>query len=180
MLVLATGSWPLQPPATNFSIPKELQACEQLFQKFYQAQHSGRKLNWLHQLSKGELKTRYCAHLYQSFSLVVVPTRVSCSLYFSLPISRSPFILDHIFSLLPPFVSCFSLLWRYISSAKSGYTLQASTYQMGILLQFNSEDGMRYVDCYWALIACMLLACTHYDFIPCVLACVYCMRAFIE
>eukprot|EP00026_Physarum_polycephalum_P002622 Phypoly_transcript_02629.p1 GENE.Phypoly_transcript_02629~~Phypoly_transcript_02629.p1 ORF type:complete len:773 (+),score=104.10 Phypoly_transcript_02629:123-2441(+) len=88
VLVLATGSWPLQPPATNFSIPNELQACEQLFQKFYQAQHSGRKLNWLHQLSKGELKT------------------------------------------------------RYISSAKSGYTLQASTYQMGILLQFNSEDEM--------------------------------------
>jgi len=33
VLVLATGSWPLQPPSTNFSIPKELQACEQLFQK---------------------------------------------------------------------------------------------------------------------------------------------------
>jgi cullin 1 len=36
-----------------------LQGCESLFHKFYQAQHSGRKLNWLHQLSKGELKTRY-------------------------------------------------------------------------------------------------------------------------
>jgi len=61
VLVLATGSWPLQPPSTNFSIPKELQQCEQLFHKFYQAQHSGRKLNWLHQLSKGELKTKYLA-----------------------------------------------------------------------------------------------------------------------
>jgi len=59
VLVLATGSWPLQPPSTNFSIPKELQTCESMFHKFYQAQHSGRKLNWLHQLSKGELKTRY-------------------------------------------------------------------------------------------------------------------------
>jgi len=59
VLVLATGSWPLQPPSTNFSIPKELQACESMFHKFYQAQHSGRKLNWLHQLSKGELRTRY-------------------------------------------------------------------------------------------------------------------------
>lgn len=88
VLVLATGSWPLQPPSTNFSIPKELQACEQLFQKFYQAQHSGRKLNWLHQLSKGELRT------------------------------------------------------RYLPAAKAGYTLQASTYQMGILLQFNTEDVM--------------------------------------
>jgi len=86
VLVLATGSWPLQPPSTNFSIPKELQSCEQLFQKFYQAQHSGRKLNWLHQLSKGELKT------------------------------------------------------KYLASLKSGYTLQCSTYQMGILLQFNAND----------------------------------------
>jgi len=88
VLVLATGSWPLQPPSTNFSIPKELQNCEQLFQKFYQAQHSGRKLNWLHQLSKGELKT------------------------------------------------------KYLPSNKAGYTLQTSTYQMGVLLQFNNEESM--------------------------------------
>ncbi|EGG15794.1 cullin A [Cavenderia fasciculata] len=88
VLVLATGSWPLQPPATNFSIPKELQACEQLFQKFYQIQYSGRKLNWLHHLSKGELKT------------------------------------------------------KYLSSNKSGYSLQCSTYQIGILLQFNTEEEL--------------------------------------
>jgi cullin 1 len=88
VLVLATGSWPLQPPSTNFSIPKELQQCEQLFQKFYTSQHSGRKLNWLHQLSKGEVKT------------------------------------------------------RYLPSNKAGYTFQVSTYQMGVLLQFNSYETM--------------------------------------
>ncbi|KAF2072416.1 hypothetical protein CYY_006273 [Polysphondylium violaceum] len=88
VLVLATGSWPLQPPSTNFSIPKELQACEELFQKFYQVQYSGRKLNWLHHLSKGELKT------------------------------------------------------KYLQSSKSGYTLQCSTYQIGVLLQFNIYDSL--------------------------------------
>jgi len=88
IFVLATGSWPLQPPNTNFSIPKEIQICEQLFQKFYHAQYSGRKLNWLHQLSKGELRT------------------------------------------------------RYLPSNKAGYTLQASTYQMGILLLFNENDAI--------------------------------------
>jgi len=88
ILVLATGSWPLQPPSTNFTIPKELQTCEQHFQKFYQAQYNGRKLNWLHQLSKGEMKT------------------------------------------------------SYLTSNKAGYTLQASTYQMGVLLQFNVEESM--------------------------------------
>ncbi len=59
--------------------------CAELFSKFYGAQHSGRKLNWLHQLSKGELKARYGSKIF---------------------------------------------------------TFQASTYQMGILLQFNSQDSL--------------------------------------
>lgn len=33
VLVLATGSWPLQPPSTNFSIPKEV--CFSICSKFY-------------------------------------------------------------------------------------------------------------------------------------------------
>jgi len=59
ILVLATGSWPLQPPSTNFAIPKELTQCERTFQNFYQNQHSGRKINWLMQFSKGEIKSKY-------------------------------------------------------------------------------------------------------------------------
>jgi len=59
ILILATGSWPLQPPSTNFSIPHELTRCEMAFQNFYQNQHSGRKINWLMQFSKGEIKTKY-------------------------------------------------------------------------------------------------------------------------
>jgi cullin 1 len=85
-LVLATGSWPLQPPSTNFTLPKELIVCEQSFEKFYADQHQGRKLNWLLQFSKGDLKT------------------------------------------------------RYTKTNKTGYTFQCSTYQMGILLQFNELD----------------------------------------
>jgi cullin 1 len=84
VLVLATGSWPLQPPSTNFTIPKDLLSAEQLFVKFYQSQYSGRKLNWLHQLSKGEIKSRYGKQ----------------------------------------------------------YTFVTSTYQMGILLQFNQNEKM--------------------------------------
>jgi cullin 1 len=85
-MVLATGSWPLQPSTTSFTTPKELQHLELAFYKFYQSKHSGRKLSWLHHLSKGELRTRY------------------------LPL------------------------------AKAGYTLQASTYQMSVLLLFNQEN----------------------------------------
>eukprot|EP00005_Dracoamoeba_jomungandri_P001963 CAMPEP_0174261182 /NCGR_PEP_ID=MMETSP0439-20130205/11275_1 /TAXON_ID=0 /ORGANISM="Stereomyxa ramosa, Strain Chinc5" /LENGTH=759 /DNA_ID=CAMNT_0015345615 /DNA_START=55 /DNA_END=2334 /DNA_ORIENTATION=+ len=84
VLVLATGSWPLQPPSTNFTIPKALQSCEQAFVKFYSDQHSGRKLNWLHQLSKGEIKCLY----------------------------------------------------------SKKYLLVCSTYQMGILLQFDTNESM--------------------------------------
>lgn len=61
VLVLGTGAWPLQPPSTNFTLPVELSSCETVFTKFYTGEHSGRKLSWLHQLSKGEIKTRYAA-----------------------------------------------------------------------------------------------------------------------
>lgn len=92
VLVLATGSWPLQPPTSNFSIPKELSSLELKFRKFYQQQHSGRKLNWLHQLSKAEVKA------------------------------------------------------RFKDDSKSTYHLQCSTYQAGIILQFNDQDFMTLED----------------------------------
>lgn len=87
-MILATGSWPLQPPSSNFSIPKNLASLEETFTKFYQEKYSGRKLNWLHQLSKGELRA------------------------------------------------------KFKDDSKSSYILQCSTYQMGILLQFNDSDEM--------------------------------------
>jgi len=87
ILVLATGSWPLQPPTTNFNVPEELVSCEQAFQKFYQSKYQGRKLNWLLQFSKGEIKT------------------------------------------------------KYLTAAKQ-LIFQCSTYQMGILLQFNDHETL--------------------------------------
>ncbi|OWK06380.1 CUL1 [Cervus elaphus hippelaphus] len=61
-----------------------LERSYQRFTAFYASRHSGRKLTWLYQLSKGELVT-----------------------------------------------NCF----------KNRYTLQASTFQMAILLQYNTEDA---------------------------------------
>lgn len=57
--ILATGSWPLQPPSSPFHIPQELEKIYERFQKFYVTQFSGRKLNWLFHLSHGEVKTNY-------------------------------------------------------------------------------------------------------------------------
>ncbi|KAG0050195.1 hypothetical protein BGZ83_005027 [Gryganskiella cystojenkinii] len=88
ILVLGTASWPLTPPTTSFNLPDEVVKTYERFQAFYQDKHSGRKLNWLFQLSKADLKT------------------------------------------------------NYIKSNKTGYMFQTSTYQMGILLQYN--NGLSY------------------------------------
>uniref|UniRef100_A0A803T7K5 Cullin family profile domain-containing protein n=1 Tax=Anolis carolinensis TaxID=28377 RepID=A0A803T7K5_ANOCA len=81
--VLSSGSWPFQ-MSCAFALPSELERSYQRFTAFYASRHSGRKLTWLYQLSKGELVT-----------------------------------------------NCF----------KNRYTLQASTFQMAILLQYNTEDA---------------------------------------
>ncbi len=80
--VLSSGSWPFQQSCV-FSLPTELERCVTRFTAFYGGQHSGRKLNWLYHMSKGELVT-----------------------------------------------NCF----------RNRYTLQASTFQMAVLLQFNESD----------------------------------------
>ena len=58
-LVLSAGSWPLSAPTTPFNIPGDLLKAHERFVTYYQNKHSGRKLNWLIQLCKGELKTSY-------------------------------------------------------------------------------------------------------------------------
>merc|ERR1711902_427884 len=80
--VLSSGSWPFSQSCV-FSLPAELERCVHLFTGFYGGQHSGRKLNWLYHMSKGELTT-----------------------------------------------NCF----------KNKYTLQASTFQMAVLLRYNEAD----------------------------------------
>lgn len=84
VMVCGTAQWPLTPPSTPFTIPDDLYKTYERFQLFYQTKHSGRKLNWLFNTSKGELKT------------------------------------------------------TYLKASKTGYTFQVSTYQMGILLQYNN------------------------------------------
>jgi cullin 1 len=81
--VLSSGSWPFQQSCV-FSLPSELERCVHRFTAFYGGQHSGRKLNWLYHMSKGELTT-----------------------------------------------NCF----------KNKYTLQASTFQMSVLLAYNEDDS---------------------------------------
>eukprot|EP00698_Gefionella_okellyi_P007737 TRINITY_DN188_c0_g1_i1.p1 TRINITY_DN188_c0_g1~~TRINITY_DN188_c0_g1_i1.p1 ORF type:complete len:752 (+),score=182.54 TRINITY_DN188_c0_g1_i1:100-2355(+) len=55
VLVLATGSWPLQQMTTDTSLPVELDRSLAVFTAFYNQYFSGRRLHWLHHLSRGEV-----------------------------------------------------------------------------------------------------------------------------
>lgn len=65
VLVLAQGSWPLQTQPSNFSVPAELEKLMEEFLRFYKQLHDGRKLCWLHYLSKGDIKVLYTVKKYE-------------------------------------------------------------------------------------------------------------------
>lgn len=81
IFVLSSGSWPFTQNHT-FTPPTELERSVQRFNEFYVIRHSGRKLNWLYNMCRGEIITNF---------------------------------------------------------AKQRYTLQASTFQMAVLLQYNEQ-----------------------------------------
>ncbi|KAJ1960780.1 ubiquitin ligase (cullin) of SCF [Dipsacomyces acuminosporus] len=56
MKVLHTVSWPLSAPDTTLTLPHQLATVCDDYNRFYQVKHSGRKLNWLWQHSKAEIK----------------------------------------------------------------------------------------------------------------------------
>ncbi|KAJ5082476.1 cullin-1 [Penicillium argentinense] len=57
--ILGTGFWPLQPPSSPFNAPMEINKTCERFQQYYFGKHNGRKLTWLWQLCKGEVKANY-------------------------------------------------------------------------------------------------------------------------
>ncbi|ORX80888.1 Cullin-domain-containing protein [Anaeromyces robustus] len=56
ILVLTSGSWPLTNSNITFQIPVELENNINQFSEFYQQEHNGRKLTWLYQLSKADVR----------------------------------------------------------------------------------------------------------------------------
>ncbi|KAF7982936.1 hypothetical protein HWV62_3733 [Athelia sp. TMB] len=64
IMVLGTNFWPLSAPNNDFVIPAEIQSTYDRFQKYYQVKHSGRKLTWLWNYSKNELRTNYTNQKY--------------------------------------------------------------------------------------------------------------------
>ncbi|KAF2472931.1 Cullin-domain-containing protein [Lindgomyces ingoldianus] len=58
--ILGTGFWPLNAPTTPFTPPQVIVKTYERFAMFYNNKHQGRKLSWLWQLCKGEMKANYC------------------------------------------------------------------------------------------------------------------------
>lgn len=64
IMVLGTNFWPLSAPTNDFHVPKDILPTYERFKNYYQAKHSGRKLTWLWNYSKNELRTNYLNQKY--------------------------------------------------------------------------------------------------------------------
>jgi cullin 1 len=64
IMVLGTNFWPLNHPTHDFVIPVEILPIYDSFQKYFKRRHSGRKLKWLWNYSKNELRTSYLNKKY--------------------------------------------------------------------------------------------------------------------
>ncbi|KAH7375618.1 cullin-1 [Plectosphaerella cucumerina] len=81
--ILGMGFWPLQAPNTNFTPPAEINEDTERFSRFYKNKHEGRKLTWLWQLCKGELKANYCKNSKTPFTFQVSVYQMAVLLLFN-------------------------------------------------------------------------------------------------
>ena len=68
---------------TNFIPPQEIVSTYTRFQSFYFDKHSGRKLTWLWQLSKGEIKVNYVKNTKIPFTFLVSTYQMAILLLFN-------------------------------------------------------------------------------------------------
>jgi len=81
--ILGTGFWPLNPPNTDFTPPAEIAKAYERFQTFYGQKHSGRKLTWLWQLCKGEVKANYFKNTKTPYTFQVSTYQMAILLLFN-------------------------------------------------------------------------------------------------
>ncbi|KAJ5793841.1 hypothetical protein N7457_000440, partial [Penicillium paradoxum] len=81
--ILGTGFWPLNAPTTAFCAPPEVVKTAERFQKFYFDKHSGRKLTWLWQLCKGEIKANYIKNAKVPYTFQVSTYQMGILLLFN-------------------------------------------------------------------------------------------------
>lgn len=81
--VLGTGFWPLTPPATQFIPPPEIVKTYERFQSFYFDKHNGRKLTWLWNLCKGEIRANYIKNAKIPYTFMVSSYQMAVLLLFN-------------------------------------------------------------------------------------------------
>lgn len=81
--ILGTGFWPLNPPNTDFTPPAEIAKAYERFQTYYNQKHSGRKLTWLWQLCKGEVKVNYPKAMKTPYTFQVSTYQMAVLLLFN-------------------------------------------------------------------------------------------------
>ncbi|KAL8867075.1 MAG: hypothetical protein Q9174_005897 [Haloplaca sp. 1 TL-2023] len=81
--ILGTGFWPLNAPQTTFSAPSEVVKTYKRFESFYFDKHNGRKLTWLWQLCKGELKANYIKNTKIPYTFQVSTYQMAILLLFN-------------------------------------------------------------------------------------------------
>lgn len=69
--VLAEGFWPFPSHKVNFNLPHSLKGTFDKFHGFYQSKHSGRKLFWLWNFAKGDLKANFSKSSKAGFTFQV-------------------------------------------------------------------------------------------------------------
>ncbi|ELP86266.1 cullin-2, putative [Entamoeba invadens IP1] len=65
--ILQTSVWPFFPQNFQFTLPQALQETHVFFEKWYVKQYQRRKLEWLHQYTRGKIKTNYLSKMYNFF-----------------------------------------------------------------------------------------------------------------
>ena len=81
--ILGTGFWPLTAPNTTFNPPEEISADCDRFSRFYRNKHEGRKLTWLWQLCKGEIKANYVRNAKMPYTFQVSIYQMAILLLFN-------------------------------------------------------------------------------------------------
>eukprot|EP01111_Echinosteliopsis_oligospora_P017242 TRINITY_DN7403_c0_g1_i1.p1 TRINITY_DN7403_c0_g1~~TRINITY_DN7403_c0_g1_i1.p1 ORF type:complete len:756 (-),score=183.44 TRINITY_DN7403_c0_g1_i1:24-2291(-) len=81
IFVLATGSWPLNAPPSNFNIPNEVTQAVNYFKGFYESKYQGRKLTYLHNLARAEVDSRQAKG--KVYKLSVSTYQMGCLLPFN-------------------------------------------------------------------------------------------------
>ncbi|GAA5845367.1 hypothetical protein JCM9279_004858 [Rhodotorula babjevae] len=74
--VLSTAAWPITAPSTKLILPPELLKTKDRFEQYYTNKHSGRKLTWIWQHSRNELRMLYTPQKY----FLVTSTYQACIL----------------------------------------------------------------------------------------------------